>query len=346
MKRQIDLNPLTTLKGIFIMLIVFHNTQLIQPLFTNLPGVDLISVFGGIFGNSMFFILSGFLISIGYRQRITAHSLSFQSFLVRRLNKLYPAYLCSNLASLILNIAIYGFSAINLQKIVFSILLQQGSALSDSPPYNTPTWFLSALFVCYILFFCICFYFRTPTAYSCIIAGGIIWGYFLISANLTLPFCYESTGLALMNFFIGCALAELYPRLNHRIQRSGSIISFCTLLAILLLFLRYGVEIISGNVKVGFSFLICPLILFLATSSPLFIRILNWKPLVFLGKISSHIFFWHLVLFHLFHTIFQHIMPNTAMTETYYFFYLASMLGFCVLLYHFSNKRTVTASVS
>lgn len=347
MKRQIDLNPLTSLKGIFIMLIVFHNTQLIQPLFTNLPGVDLISVFGGIFGNSMFFILSGFLISTGYRQRITAHSLSFQPYLLRRLKKLYPPYFLSNLAALVLDVVIYGFSAINLQKIVFTLLLQQGGALSaPTPPYNAPTWFLSALFVCYILFFFFCFYFRNPTAYYCAIVSGIVWGYFLICANLSLPLCYENTGIGLMNFFIGCALAELYPRLNHRIQSCGSIISFCTLLAILLLFLRYGVEIISGNVKVGFSFLICPLILFLATSSPLFIRILNWKPLVFLGKISSHIFFWHLVLFHLFHIIFQYIMPNRAMTETYYFFYLASMLGFCVLLYHFSNKRTATASVS
>lgn len=204
--------------------------------------------------------------------------------------------------------------------------------LHPPPPYNAPTWFLSALFVCYILFFFFCFYFRNPTTYYCAIAGGIVWGYFLICANLSLPFCYENTGIGLMNFFIGCALAELYPRLDRRIYRPGTAISLCALVSILLLFLRYGVEIIGGNVKIAFSFLICPLILFLAVASPLFIRILNWKPLVYLGKISSHIFFWHLVLFQLFRTVFQYLMPGTAMTEMQYLLYLAGMLGFCVFL--------------
>ena len=52
---------INALRGLFILIIAFHNTLAADPLFTAIPGADFLIKFGGSMGNCMFFILSGFL---------------------------------------------------------------------------------------------------------------------------------------------------------------------------------------------------------------------------------------------------------------------------------------------
>lgn len=63
------LRALAALKGIFIWMIVLHNTFLLDAILENVPGMSFIRLFGGSLGNSMFFMLSGFLISRGYQEK-------------------------------------------------------------------------------------------------------------------------------------------------------------------------------------------------------------------------------------------------------------------------------------
>ena len=147
MKRRQQFHSLTALKGLFILVIVFHNTLAIHPLFDFIPGSSFVILFGGSLGNSMFFILSGFLLSYGYRERISNGDISFQDYLMRRLCKLYPMYLITNVASLFIAVVQHGVSVINIKKIIFTLLLQIGGGLESGNPYNSPTWFLSTLFV-------------------------------------------------------------------------------------------------------------------------------------------------------------------------------------------------------
>lgn len=211
MERKQHFQSLTALKGLFILIIVFHNTLAIHPLFDFIPGSSFIVLFGGELGNSMFFILSGFLLSHGYRDRIANGTVSFRDYLLRRLLKLYPMYLLTNVVALIIAILQHGMSILNLEKVMFTLLLQLSGGLETGNPYNAPTWFLGTLFVCYISFFFICFHAKKPTHYFSAIVFGIVWGYFLQKAELDIPFCYSSTGLGLMNFYIGCLLAEISP---------------------------------------------------------------------------------------------------------------------------------------
>ena len=62
-------------------------------------------------------------------------------------------YALSNIAALLLNVWQYGISAVNLKKIAFTFLLMQGGGLEAGNPYNSPTWFVSALMVCYVVYF-------------------------------------------------------------------------------------------------------------------------------------------------------------------------------------------------
>lgn len=341
MERKQQFHSLTALKGLFILVIVFHNTLSIHPLFDSIPGSSFITLFGGDLGNSMFFILSGFLLSYGYRERIAGGAVSFRDYLLRRLWKLYPMYLLTNAVSLLIAIVQHGISAINLKKIIFTLLLQIGGGLEGGNPYNSPTWFLSALFVCYISFFFICYYAKKPTQYLCAVVFGIIWGYYLQMADRNIPFCYASTGLGLMNFYIGCFLANItLSRQDFYKKRlwvqAGSI---CSLLFFFCLMLRYGVEIICGDVAVAFSFLICPMFLYLALADGPCAALLRKKPFVWLGNISLSLFFWHLPLYFAFEMGLTLIVPGTGMQEGSYLLYFLLLLGLSIFSHCILEKK-------
>lgn len=312
---------LTSLKGLFILIIALHNTLLVNPLFSNVPGTAFIILFSGFLGNSMFFILSGFLLSAGYKDRIRTHAISFPEYLKRRLKKLYPLYLLSNAAVLILNILRYGVSAINMERIVFTLLLVRD-------PYNTPTWFLCALFLCYILFFAIAYFAKSSTHYLSYVTFGVIIGYILMGADLSLPFLTSSNGTAFLNFFLGCLLAEVYPAIPEKLHRRLQPLFLVLLPLILYLMLRYGVEIIAGDVRVCFSFCICPMILYLALVKGPCSRILQFRGFVSLGEISSSIFFWHLVLYFAFCDVYPLLTGGDSVREPQYILYFVLMLAF------------------
>lgn len=188
-------DELTALKGLFILVIVLHNSMLVTPaVLERVPGMDFIALFGGNLGNSMFFLLSGFGMFYGYRGRIQAHEIPFNAYFGRKLAKLYPMYLISNLASLLLGIIQWGPSAINLQRIIRTSLLGLGGGLPGEGPYNAPTWFLGTLMLCYALFYLLCYHVRTTTGYHCAVALSIVFGCACMTGESALPFCGSGTG--------------------------------------------------------------------------------------------------------------------------------------------------------
>lgn len=329
-----SLPALTALKGLFIFLIVFAHTLPDSALFDAMPGTSFIRLYGGGMGNIVFFTLSGFLFSYSYRERICAGAISFKAFLLRRLEKLYPLYLLTNAAALIPAVMHSGISAINLKKIVFTILLQMGGGLESEFPYNGPTWFVSALFACYVVFFFIAFYAKKPIQYHIAIVVGIIWGYMLKSINLTIPYCSHLNALAFMCFFIGCALAELYPLINQQMNKWLRPVSFFVLVLSFFLMFRYGVEIISGGFNEACAFLLCPLILYLALADGWCSKLLLLKPLVLLGKISVSVYFWHWVLY----LMMSLLMPVREMTGGEYALYLLVLIAWSAVSYRFLEK--------
>ena len=320
MEQKDNFRSLTSLKGLFILIIVLHNTLAVTPVFSQVPGTAFVVLFGGQLGNSMFYLLSGFLISAAYRERIQNHVISFPEYLLRRLKKLYPMYILSNAAMLLLEILHYGVSAINVEKIIFTLLLVRG-------PYNSPTGFLCALFACYVLHFAISHFAKSATAYLSCLTIGVIAGYTLISADLDLLFLSSRNGLAYMNFFLGCILAEAYPLISEK-QHRWMQPAFLILLPLLMaLMLSYGVENIAGDVKICFSFAICPMILYLALVKGPCSWLLRFKGFVALGKISSNVFFWHLVFYFVFCDLHALVTQGAAIQELSYLLYFVLMLS-------------------
>ncbi len=337
--RQQRFDGLTGLKGLFSLVIVFFHTLPITPLIERIPLSSFVRNFGGGFGNSFFFVVGGFLISMGYRDRISGGQISFRDFLVKRLRRLYPLYLITNLVSLVVNSIQFGASAIDLKRILFTALLQNGGGLSTEYPYNGPSWFVSALLCCYLVFFFFAYHSKHATAYRCLIAGGIVWGYSIASGRWMMPLAFAHHGDSFFAFFSGCALAEIYPLVARKNRGWFAWPAAGILLAALGMMMRYGVEIIAGDIRVVFAWLVCPLLIYLALFSRLVSRILQCRPLKWLGDISFSVYLWHFVIYDIFRYTYAAVCPGKAIEEPQYLLYLVLTLLVSILSHRIQEGK-------
>lgn len=336
MSRKMELPALTALKGVFCLVIAFHNTMTIQFLFDDVPGASFLYLFGGTLGNSVFLTISGFLFAYHYRKKVQNHEIQFATFFVRRLRRLYPLHLITNGIALVIDVIKYGPSTINLTRIASILLLQAFD------PYNAPTWFLTALFACYMLFYFISYNAKNDTQYLCSISLCVILA-FAIQSDL--PFLNTRYCFAYLNFFIGCILAEVYPVIRKKGYTWLPHACLAMLACIGYLLLRYNVETICGSVEKAFSVFVAPMIMGVALSDSIYVKILRFKPFGFLGKISTSIYFWHWPIFY----FFADVIVGGPISKMQYLIYVAllfvcSMLSFRYIENH--RKRSVLVTDS
>lgn len=268
----------------------------------------------------MFFLLSGFLLSVGYRNRIQSHSVPFGTYLRRRLQKLYPMYILSSAAALVIEFVRYGVSALNLEKLIFTVLLVGGC-------YNSPTWFLCVLFRCYIAYFVVAYFAKSSTHYRSYLVLCALGGYIVMGAGWDTPFFTAGCGIGFMNFFLGCILAEVYPVISEKLHRWLQPLFLVLVPLLAYLMLAYGVEIIAGDVRIAFGWVMCPMVIYLALVKGPCSWILRRKWLESLGKISSAIFFWHLVLYFVFCDGYALITRGGSVQEQQYLVYFVLMIA-------------------
>lgn len=108
--------------------------------------------FGGECGVSFFFVLSGFVLSYAYGQKIREEQFQLKPFLKRQLLKFYPLHLLTFLIMLALDARLGQYY--DFPKLVANALLLQSWVPSDDFYFvaNAPSWFLSDLLFFYIVF--------------------------------------------------------------------------------------------------------------------------------------------------------------------------------------------------
>ena len=130
---------LQSLRFFFILLIFMSHFA-----YGGIPALDA----GGDCGVAFFFVLSGFVTSFGYADRLRSGAFSYGRFLKRRLSKLYPLHL--------LCLAVWLVMAglpLGLPVLLNALLLQSWVPLADYYfSCNAVSWFLSDLLLCYLLF--------------------------------------------------------------------------------------------------------------------------------------------------------------------------------------------------
>lgn len=300
MERKQVYPSLPGLRGLIMIPLVFFHTMELTPLFLKIPLISLVWTHFFRYCTYEFLMISGFLMATQYGKRIRNREITFGRYLTRRLQSVYPMYLISNLAMLGIFIFRSGISVLDLDQLLMVLTIQAGGGLSMDYPYNYPTWFISYLMVCYLLYFALEYFSKNKTQYRCGLVALMVLGYILSEQGWSFYFLYSANGFALLGFFIGVFLGDIYPELTDRRKNQLALISMVTIVLVFSMGLYVGFFQISSNIVSLGMFFLCPQVLILALACPLVSQILQWKPFRLLGRISMSIFFWHAVLHELF----------------------------------------------
>lgn len=285
------INPLQSLRGIFAVFIFLHHVEVFAA--------------GGDAGVSFFLVLSGFVMSHGYRQRILAGEITYRAYLRKRFLRIYPLHLIGFLAAIILINCWLG----RYTPAVWSanLLLLQSWVPVKSVYFScdAPSWCLSDLMFCYALFpLLVRLFHRLKTWTLAAISAALIGGYFavihLLPAHLLTPIIYINPLMRCLDFMLGMALYRAVGSVRRPAKRTAYLLPTCIELAVIAI---YALAIIGYNhvsQRYGLaSYWWLPtsalIVVFAAGSqrNGLITALLNSRPLLRFGKLSFIFYMMH-----------------------------------------------------
>ena len=259
----------------------------------------------GYLGVEFFFILSGYGIATGYKNKLLNSHITFKDYLLKRIKKLYPIMIFSIILTFIgiiiyrmltgYNYYVENFSFLSLLLSIFGI--SSGWFYNDVN-INMPLWYVSVLMLLYIIY-----YFITRCSkknnfkYISLCTLFFIIGWSLLCKPINVPFAYENVARGYMCFFGGCLLKEINDKLNNNLKRKISIISIIINLLLFLLVLKFGIKATLGDLRIVLIIFTYPTLIISVQSLKILQKILLVKPFEFLGKISTDLYFWHFPAF-------------------------------------------------
>ena len=273
------IRTLQSLRFIFVMMIFMSHFA-----YRDIRAFDA----GGDCGVAFFFILSGFVCSLGYGQQIREGIFSYGDFLWKRLKKLYPLHLLCLLFFLLVN-----QTPLDLKVLVNALLLQ--SWIPDSEWYfscNKVSWFLSSLLFCYAVFPLV---YRHLSKYLTLaillVYAAVCW---LIPYDQVNAVLYVFPLVRFVDFYLGMLLCRFYERKSDMDVRNGM-----ELLLIFLLVLTLAVyPLMDAKLRNAplFWLILLPLILVFAHESGTVSGLLKSRPMQFLGSLAMPLFLTHQML--------------------------------------------------
>lgn len=254
----------------------------------------------------MFFLLSGFLISVGYRDRITARSVSFGSFMCKRIKHVYPLFLLSTIAVAALEIlyrratgVLFKQDAFDIWYFLQNVFLMQGGISFDVYSFNTPCWFIGTITVMYMLYYFVTYISsrkgENRTVYCVLSAILVLLGFWFYARNGSgAIFNYFKLGRGLVSFFMGVLMREIYEKAPKRAQ-----VSFSILLILVYAIFEWRASRWTGargDIMMYAAFFVIPALVWVSFCMPGVKHVLSIAPLTWLGKISMSIYVWHFPL--------------------------------------------------
>lgn len=276
------------LRAIFCVgIVLFHVNGAFGSVFSGWLGP--VYAYGGYFGNYLFFLVSGLLAALHYKERFLEGDFRIRSFLKKRFLRLYPLYFLSNLCAVLVP-----GTARTLPKTIATFLLLPPAGASTSP-YNLPSWFLSVLMVCCVLYGLTGTLSRfRPRLYLPLCGCFALCGMLFMRLSLSIPFLSQSCGEGYLNFFLGAFLAEAFlrPSPDARLLTAVSCAVFGASVLGICLFGFEGMPVDARWVMT----LICLSLVCLALCAAPLVRFLGFTPFRALGSCSFSVFLWHVPL--------------------------------------------------
>ncbi len=264
---------------------------------------DFLNLYGG-YVVELFFVISGFVIYNAYAQRIRDGKTVFTRFLVDRVIRLYPAVITSVIVIwiimwvgyAILGEAITDNANVSVIAIILNLAGLNGGTLEEAAgmSVNGPTWYISVLMVCYLLFYGViklCKKSRGAENVCFIIIITI--GIFIYFNPIELPFLLMSSARGYVFFFLGVLIAQLHQKVNL----VGNILLCLASIGLVFMYIfekNYDF-IFNDSLEVGLA-IIVPIVVFFINFTPLEF-ICNNVVVKFLGGISYGVFLWNMPVY-------------------------------------------------
>lgn len=243
---------------------------------------------GGDCGVAFFFLLSGFVCSIGYGAKIRNGSFHYGSFIWSRLKKLYPLHLLCLLFFLVVSHASLD------GKVLLNVLLLQ-SWVPDIDYYfacNSVSWFLSSLLFCYVMF--PLFYRWLSWPLSLAVAIACVAVYWFTPADRINAILYVNPLVRLIDFYWGMLLCRFFEQRKLFVSAGWMEV----VLVIVLLFFLAAYPFADEKLRNAplYWVVLIPLIGVFAQERGLVSRWLKTGPMLFLGSLTMPLFLTHQML--------------------------------------------------
>lgn len=293
--------------------------------------------FGGECGVSFFFVLSGFVLSYAYGEKVRDGWFQLKPFLKRQLLKFYPLHLLTFLIMLALDARLGHFYSI--PKLVANALLLQSWVPSDDFYFvaNGPSWFLSDMMFFYVVFPRLFLWLVSMQASRLRIVSAIVVALYAclvmaIPQDMVNPVLYISPLTRVLDFALGILLFRFCTsayglRMASWISRQSK--SGVTGLQVLMLLEMVAVFYIYELSPSGFRcaslfWVVSPVFLFvyIATDkvTALVTAFLHHPFMLWLGSISFEIYLTHFVTLRILNSILNSLgvysaeLPGMAVT--------------------------------
>ena len=257
----------------------------------------------------IFFVISGFAISLTYENKIAKDNISFYSFIIKRVKHLYPImhvtlFVCTleHLLYFIKMGKAYWFSYFDIPHFILNFLGIQSGWFEATLSFNGPAWCISVEMLLYILsYFIVKVTRKNKVVLYCVESIGILLGLIILKKNLLLPFLNQFIARGVIGFFVGMIIKDIWLKyekreLQERYVKWSVRLSAIAIFVWFLLCYFVGTESwIWGQEGILFVFVISisPMSVWLALTGRLSARILNLRVLRALGNISLEIYMWH-----------------------------------------------------
>ena len=258
---------------------------------------------------TFFFILSGFVLSIGYADKVLSRDFDYKKYIVKRIAHIYPLHL--------LCLAAYAamyfrhFTSADIVPYVLSALLVQSWIPDLSVCYagNAVAWFLSSLLPAYLLFPVVVRGLQRHSRWllpSVLVVEAVYYACcsMITDSETIIYYSYICPVGRFFDFFMGMALYRLYRRsTNAQLLRPGigaacaETAAVALVVATVLWHLHFP---LFARLNLIYIVPCAVLIIVLAVNRSYVSRLLASKPLQKFGDVSFTVFITHLPCYYLF----------------------------------------------
>jgi peptidoglycan/LPS O-acetylase OafA/YrhL len=253
----------------------------------------------GHLGVSFFFMLSGFILTYSYKDKLLTNKTSYRSFVLARLARIYPLHLITLLFAVLISFPYIQSYTEYLIKLITNLFLVQSFIPSKQYylSFNSVSWSISAELFYYLLFplLIVIINKRTKTIIALTISLPLLTLY-LFPANLDSKwFLYIFPFFRIFDFIIGIIIFSVFLKFRN-ISINSFKITFIESSSLLLLFIFYWHRTsfcIESRWSLYYWIPMVFIILTFALQKGFISRVLSHKWLVYLGEISFSFYMIH-----------------------------------------------------